>query len=69
MTLKSSATDHRSLTWVKSSYSGTSSGNDCVEAAASSVAVHVRDSKRAHGPRVAFAPTAWSGFIAHTCAN
>ncbi|QQM40055.1 DUF397 domain-containing protein [Streptomyces liliifuscus] len=51
------------LAWVKSSYSGDSSG-DCVEVAASLTAVHVRDSKNTRGPQLALSPTAWGDFVA-----
>ena len=50
------------LAWIKSSYSG-SDNNDCVEAAASTAAVHVRDSKNAHGPQLSFPAGAWSEFV------
>lgn len=43
------------LTWFKSSYSDGEGGN-CVEVAACPGAVHVRDSKDTHGPRLAFSP-------------
>jgi Domain of unknown function (DUF397) len=60
------------LLWVKSSYSGPDGGN-CVEWSPSSVAVAsvvpVRDSKNADGPRLAFAPDAWSAFIAEVKAG
>lgn len=48
--------------WRKSSYSGGSSG-DCLEVDdAHPTTVPVRDSKRAAGPAVAFAPAAWTTF-------
>ncbi|MBV7670414.1 DUF397 domain-containing protein [Streptomyces halstedii] len=53
------------LTWVKSSYSDSSDGNDCVEVATASSAVHVRDSKKAAGPRFAVAGPAWTRFVAY----
>ncbi|MFD5120757.1 DUF397 domain-containing protein [Streptomyces sp. NPDC058385] len=37
------------LDWFKSSYSDSSSGNDCIEVAVSPGVVHVRDSKNAQG--------------------
>ncbi|GHD83834.1 DUF397 domain-containing protein [Streptomyces naganishii] len=52
-----------SLTWFKSSYSSSGDGNDCVEVAIAPVAIHVRDSKHPHGPRLALTPAAWSGFL------
>lgn len=51
------------LNWYKSSYSG-DEGGECVEVAADVTAVHVRDSKDHGGPRLAFARSAWSGFVA-----
>ena len=49
------------LHWFKSSYSYSSSGNDCVEAAPT---IHLRDSKQASGPRLALTPQAWTAFVA-----
>ncbi|ROQ66797.1 uncharacterized protein DUF397 [Streptomyces sp. 840.1] len=51
------------LTWFKSSYSSSSEGDSCVEVATAPGAVHVRDSKNLPGPRLAFAPTVWAGFV------
>lgn len=51
------------LNWFKSSYSG-DEGGECVEIAAGVAAIHVRDSKERGGPRLAFAWSAWSGFVA-----
>jgi hypothetical protein len=51
------------LDWFTSSYSG-DEGGECVEVAADPTAVHVRDSKNRGGPRLAFARSAWSGFVA-----
>jgi hypothetical protein len=64
MTLKPSAGDGSALEWIKSSHSS-NDGPDCVEVAATPGAVHVRDSKDAQGPRLAFSPHAWSGFTAY----
>ncbi|MCP9956391.1 DUF397 domain-containing protein [Streptomyces sudanensis] len=50
------------LGWFKSSHSG-DEGGECVEVAADATAVHVRDSKERGGPRLAFTPNAWSGFV------
>ncbi|PLW65686.1 DUF397 domain-containing protein [Streptomyces sp. SCUT-3] len=50
------------LTWFKSSYSGTE-GDNCVEIAFGSNAVHVRDSKDRDGGSLAFPPQAWSAFV------
>ncbi|GHJ92998.1 DUF397 domain-containing protein [Streptomyces sp. NE5-10] len=58
---------NRELDWFKSSYSDSSNGNDCVEVAATPSTIHVRDSKNATGPRLAFGPAAWAGFVAYGC--
>lgn len=50
------------LAWFKSSYSGTE-GGDCIEVAAGSAAVHVRDSKAVAGPVVTVSQEAWAGFV------
>jgi hypothetical protein len=50
------------LTWFKSSYSSSGSG-DCVEVALTPATVHVRDSKDRKGPRLALSPTAWAEFV------
>ncbi|MFE4088684.1 DUF397 domain-containing protein [Streptomyces sp. YIM B13502] len=50
------------LTWYKSSYSGTE-GGDCVEVAAATTGVHVRDSKTAAGPVLTVSRDAWAGFV------
>ncbi|EGE43955.1 protein of unknown function DUF397 [Streptomyces sp. ACT-1] len=57
------------LRWFKSSYSDSSNGSECVEVAAASVAVLVRDSKNTQGPRLAVAPAAWAGFVAYAAAH
>lgn len=53
----------RTESWIKSSYSG---GNGaCVEVKSPAPAlVAVRDSKDPDGPSLAFAPEAWSAFVA-----
>ncbi|OEU91776.1 hypothetical protein DB35_08230 [Streptomyces abyssalis] len=48
--------------WFKSSHSS-GGGGECVEVAAASGAVHVRDSKVADGPVLAVAPGAWARFV------
>lgn len=48
--------------WFKSSYS-TGGGGECVEVAAVSGAVLVRDSKRPAVARLAFGPEAWTDFV------
>ncbi|MCX4716527.1 DUF397 domain-containing protein [Streptomyces virginiae] len=50
--------------WFKSSYSG-SDGDDCVEVARGTQAIHVRDSKDQRSPELALSSTAWSDFIMH----
>ncbi|MFC8308561.1 DUF397 domain-containing protein [Streptomyces olivaceus] len=50
------------LTWFKSSYSGTE-GGDCIEIAAGTAAVHIRDSKATAGPVLAVPRAAWAGFV------
>lgn len=57
------AEDTSELRWIKSSYSDSSNGSECVEVAAASGAVHVRDSKNVHGPRLALTSAAWAGFL------
>ena len=52
----------RGLTWRKSSYSG-SEGGQCVEVAASSGTVHVRDSKDKTGPVLSFTADEWAAFV------
>ncbi|MEU8889237.1 DUF397 domain-containing protein [Streptomyces sp. NPDC048442] len=64
MTRKTSAGDASGLEWFKSSYSDSSNSNECVEVAATSDAVHVRDSKAPDGPRLTLTPAAWAGFLA-----
>ncbi|MCC3651186.1 MULTISPECIES: DUF397 domain-containing protein [Streptomyces] len=50
------------LAWFKSSYSGTE-GGQCVEVAAGTGVVHVRDSKDAAGPVIRVSREAWTGFV------
>lgn len=65
MIRKSSAGDASALKWVKSSYSDSSNGSECVEVADTPDTVHVRDSKRTQGPRLACDPAAWAAFVAY----
>jgi hypothetical protein len=51
------------LAWFKSSYSGGTDGESCVEVAHAPGTVHVRDSKNTAGPRLALAPEAWAAFV------
>jgi hypothetical protein len=53
------ASDH---VWFKSSYSGTE-GGDCVEVAADTGVVHIRDSKAVAGPVIRVSREAWAGFV------
>nr|WSX77348.1 DUF397 domain-containing protein [Streptomyces sp. NBC_00899] len=64
MTLKPSAGGGPALAWTKSSYSS-NDGPECVEVAASSDAILVRDSKDPEGPRFSFTPEAWASFLAY----
>ncbi|MFI9238950.1 DUF397 domain-containing protein [Streptomyces sp. NPDC053079] len=50
------------LVWRKSSYSD-DEGVACVEVAMAPRTVHVRDSKRADGPRIHFGAAAWAAFV------
>ncbi|MDN3266225.1 DUF397 domain-containing protein [Streptomyces sp. MA15] len=63
MMRKASAGDTSELAWFKSSYSGGTNGESCVEIAAAPGTVHVRDSKNATGPRLSFASDAWAAFV------
>ncbi|GAA4538517.1 DUF397 domain-containing protein [Streptomyces collinus] len=63
MIRKTSSGDTSGLAWFKSSYSSGSEGDSCVEVATEPGTVHVRDSKNADGPRLAFEPAAWAGFV------
>jgi hypothetical protein len=57
-----SSTITSGLAWFKSSYSG-AEGGECVEVAAGTAVVHVRDSKAAAGPVVGVSRDAWAGFV------
>ncbi|MFG3232676.1 DUF397 domain-containing protein [Streptomyces antibioticus] len=58
--------DGSALAWFKSSYSGGTDGESCVEVAATPGTIHVRDSKyREASPRLALAPDAWTDFVAY----
>ncbi|MEU5594262.1 DUF397 domain-containing protein [Streptomyces sp. NPDC020298] len=65
MIRKASAGDAFEPAWFKSSYSGGTDGESCVEVAATPGTVHVRDSKHAEGPRLALAPEAWADFVTY----
>lgn len=62
---KPSAVDAAEPSWFTSSYSSSGDGNDCVEVAATADTVHVRDSKRTQGPRLACDPAARAAFVAY----
>ncbi|MET9161400.1 DUF397 domain-containing protein [Streptomyces parvulus] len=51
------------LAWFKSSYSGGTDGESCVEIAKTPGTIHVRDSKHTDGPRLTLPPSAWSAFL------
>ncbi|MGW2276759.1 DUF397 domain-containing protein [Streptomyces sp. NPDC001770] len=62
MTTEPAAGCASDLVWSKSSHS-TNDGPSCVEVATVTFAVHVRDSKTAPGPQLAFRPAAWTAFL------
>ncbi|CAL9481713.1 hypothetical protein SUDANB105_03032 [Streptomyces sp. enrichment culture] len=59
------AGDSSALAWFKSSYSGGTDGESCVEVATAPRTVHVRDSKSLGGPQLALPTAAWTDFLAH----
>ncbi|MGC9439534.1 DUF397 domain-containing protein [Streptomyces sp. WG5] len=50
------------LAWFRSSYSG-AEGGQCVEVAADTGVVHIRDSKAMAGPVIRVSREAWAGFV------
>jgi hypothetical protein len=66
MIRKPSARTSSELAWFKSSYSDSSSGNDCVEVSTAPDAVRVRDSKCVPGPSLAVTSAAWAAFVTYT---
>ncbi|MGW3952639.1 DUF397 domain-containing protein [Streptomyces sp. NPDC004752] len=64
MSVKPSAGYGFELTWIKSSYS-TDDGPACVEVASAPGTIHIRDSKRAQGPQLAFGPQQWAAFVSY----
>ncbi|MFJ8919687.1 protein of unknown function (DUF397) [Streptomyces sp. LamerLS-316] len=66
---KPSAEGATELEWLRSSYSSSGDGNDCVEVATTPRTVHVRDSKDRPGPHLGFAPTAWEAFVTYAAEN
>ncbi|WP_112468378.1 DUF397 domain-containing protein [Streptomyces triticisoli] len=65
MSFKPASGDGTALEWIKSSYSGADTPS-CVEVATTPEAIHVRDSKNPHGPRLALNPTTWAAFLPYT---
>ncbi|MBD0708971.1 MULTISPECIES: DUF397 domain-containing protein [unclassified Streptomyces] len=57
------------LAWFKSSYSGGNDGESCIEVAAASGVVRLRDSKSLAGPQLALNPAAWAGFVSYAQAQ
>ncbi|MFF4114201.1 DUF397 domain-containing protein [Streptomyces sp. NPDC001714] len=57
-----SSTVASGLAWFKSSHSG-AEGGQCVEVAAATAVVHVRDSKAVTGPVLTVSREAWVGFV------
>ncbi|MFF2363297.1 DUF397 domain-containing protein [Streptomyces sp. NPDC058122] len=62
MNIAESSTVASGLVWFKSSYSG-AEGGECVEVAADTGVVHIRDSKAAAGPVIRVSREAWAGFV------
>ncbi|PNG16468.1 DUF397 domain-containing protein [Streptomyces cahuitamycinicus] len=69
MMRKGSAGDASELAWFKSSYSGGTDGESCLEIAVAPGSIHVRDSKDIAGPELALGPDAWVHFIKHATTN
>jgi hypothetical protein len=71
MTREIPAPDASELAWFKSSHSGGTNGESCVEIAISpeTAAVHVRDSKDAAGPSLALRPDSWTHFVAYAASG
>ncbi|MFE1314223.1 DUF397 domain-containing protein [Streptomyces sp. NPDC058755] len=63
MTRKPLAGALSELAWFKSSYSGGTNGESCVEIATTPGTIHVRDSKHTEGPRLTLSPSAWGVFL------
>ncbi|MGC9442644.1 DUF397 domain-containing protein [Streptomyces sp. WG5] len=69
MMRKASAGDASELAWFKSSYSGGTNGESCVEVAATPRTIHIRDSKHTDGPRLTLTPAAWADFLPYASEN
>ncbi|MGW2043812.1 DUF397 domain-containing protein [Streptomyces sp. NPDC001858] len=65
MIRKASAGHASELAWFKSTYSGGTDGESCIEVATTPATVHVRDSKVVDGPRFAVSGAAWTDFVAY----
>ncbi|MER6015120.1 DUF397 domain-containing protein [Streptomyces bluensis] len=65
MIRKTTARNASELAWFKSSYSGGTNGESCVEIATTPGTIHVRDSKHIPGPQLALAPDAWASFVTY----
>ncbi|MGW2649651.1 DUF397 domain-containing protein [Streptomyces sp. NPDC001393] len=53
------------LHWLKSSYSSSSEGDDCVEVANTPTTIHIRDSKTPDTAQLKVTPSAWADFLSH----
>lgn len=62
MNIAESSTVASGLAWFTSSYSG-AEGGECVEVAAGTGVVHIRDSKAVAGPVIRVSREAWAGFV------
>ncbi|MGW6732628.1 DUF397 domain-containing protein [Streptomyces sp. NPDC055013] len=63
---KASVGDVSELAWFKSSYSGGTDGESCVEVAIAPRTINVRDSKyRESSPQLALTPESWAAFVAY----
>ncbi|MFE7617292.1 DUF397 domain-containing protein [Streptomyces sp. NPDC057496] len=69
MIRKTSVGNGSDSVWLRSSYSSSGDGNDCVEVASAPGVVLVRDSKDCQGPRLAFASGAWAGFVPYAAGH
>lgn len=58
------APDFSSARWRKSSHSSMDENSTCVEAAAVSAVIAVRDGKDPNGPCLTFAPEDWRSLLA-----
>ncbi|MEV6941950.1 DUF397 domain-containing protein [Streptomyces sp. NPDC051172] len=63
MIRKAPTGDASELAWFKSSYSGGTNGESCVEIAVAPGTIHIRDSKNLDGPRLTVTPTTWAAFV------